>query len=314
MEVNTRIQVEHTVTEQITGIDIVKWQLRVADDEELTFAQDAVAIDGHAMEFRINAENPAADFAPTPGTLETYDPPGGIGVRIDDALRQGDVIAGDYDSMIAKLIVAAGDREECLARAERALREFDVEGMHTTIPFHLLMLTDEAFIAGEHTTKYLDEQLDPDRIDAAVDRYGPDEIPDSESEDVRRREFTVEVDDKRFDVDLTEHGAPAIEDALEGVDLDAGASGGPGRPTGAGGDDDEAATAGDGSVTAEMQGTILSVEVSEGDEVEAGDVVCVLEAMKMENDIVADRAGTVTAVHVAADDSVDMGDPLVDIE
>jgi acetyl-CoA/propionyl-CoA carboxylase biotin carboxyl carrier protein len=314
MEVNTRIQVEHTVTEQITGIDIVKWQLRVADDEELTFAQDAVAIDGHAMEFRINAENPAADFAPTPGTLETYDPPGGIGVRIDDALRQGDVIAGDYDSMIAKLIVAAGDREECLARAERALREFDVEGMHTTIPFHLLMLTDEAFIAGEHTTKYLDEQLDTDRIDAAVDRYGPDEIPDSESEDVRRREFTVEVDDKRFDVDLTEHGAPAIEDALEGVDLDAGASGGPGRPTGAGGDDDEAATAGDGSVTAEMQGTILSVEVSEGDEVEAGDVVCVLEAMKMENDIVADRDGTVTAVHVAADDSVDMGDPLVDIE
>ncbi len=165
LEVNTRIQVEHTVTEEITGVDIVKWQLRVAAGEELDFAQDDLAVEGHAMEFRINAENAADDFAPaTGGTLETYDPPGGIGVRVDDALRQGDDLVTDYDSMIAKLIVSGADREECLARATRALAEYDVEGVVTILPFHRLMLEDETFLAGAHTTTYLDERFDETRL------------------------------------------------------------------------------------------------------------------------------------------------------
>ncbi|MFW5963791.1 MAG: acetyl-CoA carboxylase biotin carboxylase subunit, partial [Natronomonas sp.] len=172
MEVNTRIQVEHTATEEVTGIDLVRWQLRVAAGEALSFTQDDVDIDGHAIEFRINAENPAEEFAPTPGVLATYDPPTSIGVRLDDAVAQGDEIGGDYDSMIAKLIVHAEDRERCLARSKRALEHFDVGGVATTIPFHRLMLDDEAFVSGSHTTKYLDQELDGDAIADAVERWG----------------------------------------------------------------------------------------------------------------------------------------------
>jgi acetyl-CoA/propionyl-CoA carboxylase biotin carboxyl carrier protein len=168
LEVNTRIQVEHTVTEELTGIDIVKWQIRIADGEELTFDQDDVELEGHAVEYRINAETASDDFAPAKGgTLETYDPPGGIGVRLDDALRQGDDLVTDYDSMIAKLIVRGADREECLARSDRALAEYDIEGIPTIIPFHRLMLRDDEFTAGTHTTKYLDDELDQERLDEA---------------------------------------------------------------------------------------------------------------------------------------------------
>ncbi|WP_101294817.1 propionyl-CoA carboxylase biotin carboxylase/biotin-carboxyl carrier subunit [Halegenticoccus soli] len=313
MEVNTRIQVEHTVTEEVTGLDIVKWQLRVAAGEELDFEQDDVEIEGHAMEFRINAENAANDFAPATGTLETYDPAGGIGVRIDDAVRQGDEIGGDYDSMIAKLIVAASDREECLARSERALAEFEIEGFHTIVPFHRLMLTDETFRAGEHTTKYLDEELDPERIERAVEKWGTVGTAASEEDgEVTEREFTVEVNGKRFEVSLEERGAPAIP-AAGGSGNSQRAS----RPPQATADDggEEVVVEGDGeTVTAEMQGTILSVEVDEGDEIAAGDVLCVLEAMKMENDVVSERGGTVTQVLVSEGESVDMGDPLVVLE
>ena len=316
MEVNTRIQVEHTVTEAITGLDVVKWQLRVAAGEELDFSQDEVTFDGHAMEFRINAENAAADFEPATGTLETYDPAGGIGVRVDDAVRQGATIGGDYDSMIAKLIVSASDREECLTRSERALGEFDIDGLQTIIPFHRLMLTDEAFSNSEHTTKYLDEELDHSRIKEAVSQWGPSDGGDSDdaADDTEssEREFTVEVNDKRFEVNLEAHDAPAID--LDAVDADS--SGGMSRPPQAEDDDDSEAVSVEGgeAVTAEMQGTILSVDVAEGEEVAAGDVVCVLEAMKMENDVVTERGGTVTEIMIADGDSVDMGDVLVVLE
>ena len=314
LEVNTRIQVEHPVTEMITGIDIVKEQLRVAAGQEIGFAQEDVEIDGHAIEFRINAENAANDFAPATGRLDTYDPAGGIGVRIDDAVRQGDEIGGDYDSLIAKLIVQAGDREECLARSERALREFDVEGIHTVIPFHRLMVTDERFTEGTHTTNYLDEELDPERIDRAVERWGPDpDGEDGDDEDVTEREFTVEVNGKRFEVNLEERGAPPIPtDAGTG---DTAGGGGMERPDAATDDDGGTAVAADGErIEAEMQGTILSVEVAAGDDVAAGDVVLVLEAMKMENDVVAESGGTVAEVLVSEGESVDMGDPLVVLE
>jgi len=309
LEVNTRIQVEHTVTEELTGIDIVKWQLKVADGQELAFSQDDVDLDGHAMEFRINAENAADEFAPaTGGKLVTYDPPGGIGVRMDDALRQGDTLVTDYDSMIAKLVVWGSSREECIERSLRALREYDIEGVVTIVPFHRLMLTDEKFTAGTHTTKYLDEHVDRERIQEAQDQWGTETIT-SDDDDAVTREFTVEVNGKRFDVDLEEHG---------NVSLGAVGGGGDDRPDAAGpsGGDDAGggAVAGDGAVTAEMQGTILDVEVAVGDEVAAGDVLLVLEAMKMENDVVADSAGTVAEIAVGEGDSVDMGDTLVRLE
>ncbi|GAA0468186.1 acetyl-CoA carboxylase biotin carboxylase subunit [Halococcus dombrowskii] len=312
LEVNTRIQVEHTVSEELTGIDIVKQQLRVAADAELPFAQEDVELDGHAIEFRINAENAAEEFAPATGTLETYDPPGGIGVRLDDALRQGDDIGGDYDSMIAKLIVWGQDREECLIRSRRALAEFGIEGITTIIPFHRLMLDDEAFTAGEHTTNYLDEELDPERIDEAQEKWGADETDGDDDEEVTKRDFVVEVNDKRFEVNLEERGAPPIQ-------ASSGGSGGNTQqlssagPSG-GGDDggsSSASTAEGEQVTAEMQGTILNVNVDAGDEVAAGDVLCVLEAMKMENDVVASHGGEVVEVTATEGESVDMGDVLV---
>ena len=318
LEVNTRIQVEHCVTEELTGVDIVKWQLRVAAGEEIDFEQEAVELDGHAIEFRINAENAAEDFAPaTGGDLETYDPPGGIGVRVDDALRQGDDLVTDYDSMVAKLIVHAADREECFARSERALSEYDIEGIPTIIPFHRLMLTDDAFGAGRHTTKYLDEHLDPERVEAAQRKWGADtESGETDDGETVEREFTVEVNGKRFEVNLEESGEFA---AL------AGGSGGSGgnaagataeRPSrGRGSDDDESEIDADGEVVeAEMQGTILSVDIDEGDSVAAGDVICVLEAMKMENDVIAETGGTVVEIAVGEGDSVDQGDPLVVLE
>ncbi|MDS0299321.1 acetyl-CoA carboxylase biotin carboxylase subunit [Halogeometricum sp. S1BR25-6] len=317
MEVNTRIQVEHTVTEQVTGIDVVKWQLRVAAGEELGFEQNDVEIEGHSIEFRINAENAANNFAPAPGgELETYDPPGGFGVRLDDALRQGDDLVTDYDSMIAKLIVTAGDREECLARSERALEEFEIDGFHTIIPFHRLMLTDETFRAGEHTTKYLDEELDRTRIEQAVEKWGPAdaESEDEADEEVTERDFTVEVNGKRFEVSLEERGAPAVQVPAGGGSGNAGGNT-RSRPDEAEEDDSETvAVEGGEQIAAEMQGTILSVDVEEGDEVESGDVVCVLEAMKMENDVVAERGGTVAQVLVGEGESVDMGDVLVVLE
>jgi acetyl-CoA/propionyl-CoA carboxylase biotin carboxyl carrier protein len=326
LEVNTRIQVEHTVTEEITGIDIVKWQLLVAAGEKLGFEQDDVEIDGHAMEFRINAENAANDFAPATGKLKTYDPPGGIGVRVDDALRQSDTIGGDYDSMIAKLIVWAEDRPTCIARSKRALAEYAIEGVTTVIPFHRLMLTDEAFVESRHTTNYLDNELDRSRLVEAQERWGPtgaEEGDEDEEGEVTEREFTVEVNGKRFEVSLEERGGPTLPAGGAGGGGGGRSGGNRGRRQssgdsgggGGGGDGGGSAVSAEGEqITAEMQGTILSVDVSEGDEIESGDILCVLEAMKMENDIVAEYGGTVTEVAVEEGQSVDMGDVLVVID
>ena len=342
MEVNTRIQVEHTVSEEVTGVDIVRWQIRVAAGEKLDFEQDAVDIEGHAVEYRINAENPAEEFAPTPGPLETYDPPSSVGVRMDHAIRQGDEIGGDYDSLIAKLIVSAGDRECCLRRSERALDHFEVEGVHTTIPFHRLMLTDDRFVSGGHTTKYLDEELDGDALERAVDRWGTEPTGATGSDRPELHELTVEIDGKRHDVVVEDlpgdvgtataeaaeaatgsNGTGVRESATSGDSTTSTGSGGASPNASAGSDgggpggdgdgaaDEAAAVAADGAVTAEMQGTILSVEISEGDAVAAGDVLCVLEAMKMENDVVAPTSGAVASVHVGDGDAVDMGDTLV---
>ncbi len=313
LEVNTRIQVEHTVTEEITGIDIVKRQIRIAAGETVDFDQDDVDIDGHAIEFRINAENAANDFAPaTGGELMTYDPPGGIGVRLDDALKQGDELVTDYDSMIAKLVVWGADREECLERSLRALREYEIEGIPTIIPFHRLMLSDERFVESTHTTKYLDEELDESRIEEAQAQWGSESADAGDDEETVEREFTVEVNGKRFEVNLEEHDAPAIPAGNGGASQSQ--ASGPPEPAGGATETETEIDADGETVDAEMQGTILGVEVEVGDEVEAGDVLVVLEAMKMENDIVASRGGTVSQIAVEEGESVDMGDTLVVLE
>ncbi|ELY49621.1 carbamoyl-phosphate synthase subunit L [Natronorubrum sulfidifaciens JCM 14089] len=159
IEVNARIQVEHTVTEQLTGIDLVKWQLRVAAGEELSFSQDEIDPRGAAIEFRINAEDPDNDFIPLPGTLSKYRPARGIGVRVDDGVDEGDSIAPFYDSMFAKLVVTGQDRAEAIARGKRALEETTIEGIPTTLPFHKLLLEDDGFVANEHTTTYVENDL-----------------------------------------------------------------------------------------------------------------------------------------------------------
>jgi acetyl-CoA/propionyl-CoA carboxylase biotin carboxyl carrier protein len=160
LEVNARIQVEHTVTEVATGFDIVKEQLRIAAGEELSVSQAEIDPRGAVVEFRINAEDPRNDFAPVPGTVETYRPPTGIGVRIDDGVDEGDAVSPFYDSLVGKYIVSARDRTEAIERAERALRECTIEGIETTIPFHLAVLGDDRFRDNEHTTKYLDQQFE----------------------------------------------------------------------------------------------------------------------------------------------------------
>jgi acetyl-CoA/propionyl-CoA carboxylase biotin carboxyl carrier protein len=211
--------------------------------------------------------------------------------------------------MIAKLIVYGLDREECVARARRALAEYDIEGVVTVIPFHRLMLEDEAFLAGEHHTSYLDEELDREAIADAQERWGSTTTGDGETGDVVEREYTVEVDGRRFSVTLEDPGG-VDPSAIGGTSED--------RPTGAGpdeGDESDADIDGAGeTVRAEMQGTVLSVAVSPGDEVEPGDVVLVLEAMKMENDVETTRGGTVSEVLVTEGESVDMDDPLIVLE
>jgi acetyl-CoA carboxylase biotin carboxylase subunit len=159
MEVNTRIQVEHTVTEELTGIDLVQWQIRIAQGEKLTLRQKDIEYHGHVFEFRINAENPAHQFAPSPGLLEHYTPPGGPHVRVDSACYGGYRIPPNYDSMIAKLIVRGKNREEAISHAKRALREFHIAGVYTTIPFHQYMLEDKRFLTHDYTINYIDNLL-----------------------------------------------------------------------------------------------------------------------------------------------------------
>jgi len=223
--------------------------------------------------------------------------------------------------MIAKLIVSAEDRERCIERSKRALEHYQVEGVHTTIPFHRLMLTDEVFVEGRHTTKYLDEELDKERVADAVERWGSEPASGGKKA-TGTHEVAVEIDGKRFDVVLEDLpkgvGSGAASDAGAGGGDGAGASAGSASSSGGSGGaasgDDEAAKMKDGAIAADMQGTILSVDVAEGDEIAAGDVICVLEAMKMENDVTAPRGGTVASVGVAAGDTVDMGDTLIVLE
>ena len=303
LEMNTRLQVEHPVTEVVTGIDLVEWQIRVASGERLPLSQAEVAAKrhGHGIEVRINAENPAGGkFLPSPGTISKLITPHGFGVRFDAGYQTGDTVSQYYDNLVGKLIVWGKDRPTAIARTIRALEEMEVEGVATTIPADLAILRHADFQAMQHSTKWVEEKLDLSDVAAPI---GPTRSDDEETADgpLVQRSTTVEVNGKRFDVKMwvPEQSGVAIAGPAK-------ASKKPARSASAG-----AAVGGSGNVEVPMQGTIVKVLVAVGDAVEAGQAVVVLEAMKMENQIAAEKAGTVKEIKVKAGDTVGAGDIVV---
>jgi acetyl-CoA/propionyl-CoA carboxylase, biotin carboxylase, biotin carboxyl carrier protein len=292
LEMNTRVQVEHPVTEEVTGVDIVQTGVRIAAGEALPFAQGDVSWRGHAIEVRVNAEDAARDFAPSPGVVTLYEEPGGPGVRVDSSLRGPGVVPEAYDPLFAKLIVRGADREDALRRLRRAVSEFRVEGVATTLPFHRALLEDEVFVSGEYTTGFVAERLPEMRIEASP-AAATGEAPGKGS-----REVEVEINGKLFRVRLFEEEKER----------------GQGPPARRKGGVTQRAAMGGGAVLAPMQGTIVEVLVEEGQEVAADEPVCVLEAMKMESEIRAQSAGRVKEVLVEAGKTVRSGEPLVVLE
>ncbi len=295
LEMNTRLQVEHPVTELVTGIDLVHWQLRIASGDELPFTQDDVVLRGHAIEARINAEHVAAGFVPSPGRITAWREPSGPGVRVDAGAAQGWEIPRTYDSLVAKLIVYGADREEASSKLSRAIDEFTIEGIPTTLDFHRFAIAQPSFQAGDVSTISVEREWDLSGIPSAPAVAEGDGPPEPS------RTFTVEIDGKRMEVALFE---PSSEN-------------GPPRPRR---ERARAASRGGGSITsgadlvAPMQGTIVKTAVVAGNAITAGDLVVVLEAMKMENHIVAHRDGVLTALHVDSGDVVNAGDLLATIE
>ncbi|MCS5478608.1 acetyl/propionyl/methylcrotonyl-CoA carboxylase subunit alpha [Corynebacterium sp. YIM 101645] len=298
LEVNTRLQVEHPITEETTGIDLVREQFRIAEGEKLRFAEDPTPR-GHSFEFRINGEDAGLNFMPAPGTVTAYRQPDGPGVRVDSGVREGSVIGGQFDSMLAKLIVTGESREQALQRARRALGEFVVEGMPTVLPFHRHIVSNPAFVGDENGfeiyTKWIEEVWD-NPIEPFVD---PADLPEDEA--VPAHKVVVEVDGRR------------VEIALPG-DLALGGGATPKKKAkkrrSAGG----AAGASGDSVAAPMQGTVIKVNITEGQEVTEGEVILVLEAMKMENPVKAHKSGTVTGLSVEEGAGVTKGQVLLEIK
>jgi acetyl-CoA/propionyl-CoA carboxylase biotin carboxyl carrier protein len=305
LEMNTRLQVEHPVTEMVTGIDLVAEQIRVASGEPLSFGQDDIVRRGHAIEVRINAENPAGGrFLPSPGRITKLVAPDGFGTRFDGGYESGDEISQYYDNLIGKLIVWGSDRDIAIRRAIRALEEMTVEGVATTIPADLAILRHPDFVSATHSTKWVEERLDLSGI-AAPAKPAPPAEGDGEAPLVERS-TTVEVNGKRFAVKLWVPEAPPVA-AVAGPAAGPAARK-PARPAGGVG---AGGGTGSGDVAVPMQGTIVKVLVEVGQEVEAGQAVVILEAMKMENQIAAERSGTVTDIKVSAGDTVGSGDVVV---
>jgi len=306
LEMNTRLQVEHPVTEMVSGLDLAAEQIRVASGEPLSFTQEDIELRGHAIECRINAEDPAGGaFLPSPGKITSLTIPQGYGVRWDGGYEAGDEISQYYDNLVGKLIVWGADRDVAVKRMLRALDEMEVGGIATTIPADVAILSHPDFVEAKHSTKWVEETLDLSGVSAA-----PAAVPaeDDEAEPKVRRDVDVEVNGKRFAVKVWVPESAAAPVAAGGGARAA-------RPRRASSDSGHGGGAvGAGSVTVPMQGTIVKVLVEVGDDVEAGQAVCVLEAMKMENNINAETGGTVTEVKVAPGDSVGSGDVVVVIE
>jgi acetyl-CoA/propionyl-CoA carboxylase biotin carboxyl carrier protein len=298
LEVNTRLQVEHPVSEETTGIDLVREQFRIAEGGTLPFTEDPTPR-GHSIEFRINGEDAGRNFLPAPGTVTTLRFPSGPGVRVDSGVEEGSVIGGQFDSMLAKVIITGADRRQAIERSRRALDEMQVEGMATVLPFHRAVLRDPAFVGDDDGfsvhTRWIETEFD--------NTIEPFTAPAEEAEaEAPRRNVVVEVGGRRLEVslpgDLALGGGPAPTAKA--------------KPRKRGGGT-KTAVSGD-AVAAPMQGTIVKVAVSEGEQVEAGDLVVVLEAMKMENPVTAHKAGTVTGLAAEVGQSVSQGSVLLELK
>lgn len=304
LEMNTRLQVEHPVSELVTELDLVELQLRVAAGEPLPFTQDDIDIRGHAIEVRINCEDVAeGKFLPSPGPLDKLKVASGYGVRWDGGYEQGDEISQFYDNLAGKLCVWGRDREVAIARMIRALEETVIEGVATTIPADLAILRHPDFHELKHTTKWVEETLDLTGIGGATAATTDGE----DAEPKIKRDLDVEVNGKKFAVSVF-----VPESQMTSVASASG--GGKARPKRRGAASAGVAAAGSGSITVPMQGTIVKVDVAEGDTVAQGDTVVVLEAMKMENNVAADVDGTVKEIKVSVGDSVTAGQVVVVIE
>ena len=308
LEMNTRVQVEHCVTEMVTGIDIVREQVLIAAGEELSVAQDDVDMRGHAIECRINAEAAHKNFAPAPGKIESYVEPAGPGVRVDSGLEAGSEVTPLYDPMVAKLITWDVDREKATARMLRALGEYRIEPLTTLIPFHKAILSTEQWAKGETCRDLTEDKkwlktTDPDTSSASPPG-GSGSAQDDEAE-TAEREYKVEVDGRLHKVKVIGAAAPAAGGGAPAAgrkppkrERKAGGGGGASGPT----------------LTAPLQGSIFKVAVEKGAEVAEGDLICVIEAMKMENEITAHRAGKVTELAITEGASINSGDPICTIE
>ena len=295
LEMNTRLQVEHPVTELVCRIDMVAEQLRVAAGAPLSFGQESIERRGHAIECRLNAEDPAEGrFLPSPGTIGRIFYPGGPGVRVDAGYAAGDTVSQHYDNLLAKILAWGHDREEARRRLVRALRETVVEGVATNAAAHLAILEHPDFVAGAHSTSWVDDRLDLSGIGSPAPVAAGAQAPAASPRDV-----DVEVEGRRYHVRvwaLDEVAAPRAAAPTARARRHGPPGGGPATP---------------GEVRVPMQGTIVEVLVAAGDAVEAGQSLCVLEAMKMENLVSADRAGTVSEVRVSPGDTVSAGDVVV---
>jgi acetyl-CoA/propionyl-CoA carboxylase biotin carboxyl carrier protein len=296
LEMNTRLQVEHPVTELTVGLDLVELQLLVAAGEALPVAQADIVRRGHAIECRINAENPAGGrFLPSPGTITRFRRPDGFGTRVDAGYDEGDTVSQYYDNLVAKLVVWGSDREHARGRMLRALRETEIEGVATTIPAHLAILEHPDFVAATHSTRWVEDRLDLSGIAAPAKPEAVEPAVDGRVQ----RDVDVEVNGRRFNVrlwvpDVAPAGVPAPGALRPRRAAPAAATGG--------------AVLGADQVRVPMQGTILKVLVAVGDPVEVGQAVCVLEAMKMENQITAEKSGTIAEIRVNVGDTVGAGD------
>jgi acetyl-CoA/propionyl-CoA carboxylase biotin carboxyl carrier protein len=295
MEMNTRIQVEHTITEMVAGVDIVRAQIQIARGERLQFAQDEIRLQGHAIECRINAEDASNGFLPSPGTITFYREPSGPGVRVDSGVAEGSVVSPLYDPMIAKLIVRGADRDDAIGRMLRALGEYRIGGVKTLIGFHKALLSHPCFRGGETCHGVVESA----ELAASAEELA-DDVPAAVSAApvaTAERVTWAEVDGRRVEIKV-HVPEPAYRELARRRRERASAGGG----------------AGSGMVVSPMQGTVLDVKVAEGDVVEAGQVIAVIEAMKMENEVSAVVAGTVTELAVSPLQPVSIGQPIARIE
>jgi acetyl-CoA/propionyl-CoA carboxylase biotin carboxyl carrier protein len=301
LEMNTRVQVEHCVTEMVTGIDIVKEQIQIAAGEELSLSQDEVRLFGHAIECRINAEDASKNFAPAPGTIGAYREPSGPGVRVDSGVEAGSEITPLYDPMIAKLIVWDRDRESATSRMVRALREFELEGVRSLIPFHIGLLQTKQWANAETCRDLIEDKK-------WLKQFAEPKPEGGEEEDEQQveRSYAVEVSGRRYDVKVI-GAAPAMDGAGP-----AAARKPPPRRRERGGQGGGGGAAGE--LVSPIQGTVLRVAVKAGADVEEGALICVIEAMKMENEITAPAAGKVEELNVSEGGSVATGDTIAVIK